>query len=196
MIEPGFAPDAGTTTGAVNPPGLRDRLAHPSRRLLSARRRRRSYADPAYDMQGRPKQPPTSLGHGKIAADEPGYRPTARSVASQASELDPSVIDEIADRLSDAIVAARHRGHPGRGTHPRAERGDGVARRARGRAAARGLPRVGVRARGRARRVEDRERASTPAPFPAADSRSSEPQATISPESGGEPRNRRPSPAG
>ena len=60
----------------------------------------------------------------------------------------------------------RHRGHEDRGSHPPAARSEGLARRARGRAASRGVPRVGVRARGRARCIQDREWASTQAPFP------------------------------
>ena len=61
----------GTALWTVAPArsGRSTRSSHPETAVPRTvpRRRRRPYADPAYDMQGRPKQPPTSLRHGKIA---------------------------------------------------------------------------------------------------------------------------------
>ena len=87
--------------------------------------------------------------------------------ASQAFELDPAVIEEIADRLSGAIVARVVEVLREQGLSPRPSEATAwldaqeVAQRL-------GVAReLGLRARRRARRVEDRQRASTPSPFPA-----------------------------
>ena len=103
------------------------------------------------------------------SSDVLNWRAMGMNAAEDAShpvQLDPRLIAEIADRISDAIVervveAIRAEGHSA------GPRGDALAGREGGSRAARSRARMGVRARRRAGRVEDRQRAASPAPLPA-----------------------------
>jgi hypothetical protein len=70
----------------------------------SSRLRWPSYADRAYQMQGRHIRPPGVRSAWKIAVMTP-QRSANDAIASGAFVLDSTSIDEIADRLTDAVVA-------------------------------------------------------------------------------------------